>query len=220
MSMNEQRRLNDVVSELSERIDAITKSQSHGEKLVLIGGYTPFLNAIRKKAEKLGIQCVNATDADKAETTPVVVDTEICKTVFEFSDKVDIDQIEHDGLSSCAQAIAEVFDYLHTLDGSNVTIIGRGHSVQGLADILVRWNNCTVTVCHSQTKNLYESTRYADVIVVAAPVKPAQVSPLAGKTIIDVSGTFKDFVGDEYYVGNIGRLTTSILLNRAVNVED
>ncbi|MDD6530677.1 MAG: hypothetical protein PUF41_11995 [Prevotella copri] len=218
--MNEQRRLNDVVSELSERIDAITKSQSHGEKLVLIGGYTPFLNAIRKKAEKLGIQCVNATDADKAETTPVVVDTEICKTIFELSDQVDIDQIEHNGLSSCAQAIAEAFDYLHTLDGSNVTIIGRGHSVQGLADILVRWNNCTVTVCHSQTKNLYESTRYADVIVVAAPVKPAQVSSLAGKTIIDVSGTFKDFVGDEYYVGNIGRLTTSILLNRAVNVED
>lgn len=220
MSVNEQRRLNDVVSELSERIDAITKSQSRGKCLTLIGGETPFLNAIRKKAGRLGIQCINQDDVGTEESSPIVVDTEVCKAGFNLSEKLDIDQIEHDGMSSCAQAVSEAFDYLHTLDGTNVVIIGRGHAVQGLADTLVRWNDCTVTVCHSKTKSLYESTRYADVIVVAAPVKPAQVSPLAGKTIIDVSGTFKGFVDDTHYVGNIGRLTTSILLNRAVNLED
>ena len=220
MSVNEQRRLNDVVNELSERIDAITKSQSRGKCLTLIGGETPFLNAIRKKAGRLGIQCINQDNVGTGESNPVVVDTEVCKAGFNLSEKLDIDQIGHDGLSSCAQAVAEVFDYLHTLDGTNVVIIGRGHAVQGLADTLVRWNDCTVTVCHSQTKNLHASTQLADVLVVAAPVRPAQVSHLVEKVVIDVSGTFKDFVDDEHYVGNIGRLTTSILLNRAVNVED
>lgn len=220
MSVNEQRRLNDVVNELSERIDAITKSQSYNKNLILIGGETPFLNAIRKKAERLGIQCVNQEDVEVDEANPVVVDTEVCKAGFYLSEDSDIDQIEHDGLSSCAQAVAEVFDYLHTLDGTNVVIIGRGHAVQGLADTLVRWNDCTVTVCHSKTKSLYASTQLADVLIVAAPVRPTQVSHLVEKVVIDVSGTFKGFVDDEHYVGNIGRLTTSILLNRAVNLEE
>ena len=76
--------------------------------------------------------------------------------------------------------------------------------------------NATVTVAHSKTNNLYEATRFADIIVVAAPVTPAQVAPLADKIVIDVSGTFKGFVDDKLYIGNIGKLTTSYILWRAV----
>ena len=102
------------------------------------------------------------------------------------------------------------------IEGKHAVVIGRSNIVgKPLSQCLLN-KHATVTVCHSKTHNLYESTLFADILVVAAPVKPAQVSSLAGKIVIDVSGTFKGFVPKDRYVGNIGKLTTSILLNRAV----
>lgn len=206
--------MNDIVNKLCEQYDNETFANSVDKQLFLVGGETPFLKAIKKKATNLGIYCTYKDRVD-LNTTPTVVDTEVYKELFHLISQQDIDKIQCDGISCCANAILA---FLTNVDiaGKNITILGRGHAVKGLAEELMYCTDATVTVCHSKTRNLYESTLFADILVVAAPVKPAQVSSLAGKIVIDVSGTFKGFVPKDRYVGNIGKLTTSILLNRAV----
>jgi len=57
------------------------------------------------------------------------------------------------------------------LSGKNIVIIGRSNIVgRPLAALLLK-EDCTVTICHSQTKNLAEITSKAD-IVVSAVGKP------------------------------------------------
>ncbi len=66
--------------------------------------------------------------------------------------------------------IIKMLDYyvgLDKLDGLNVVVIGRSEIVgKPMADLLLKYN-CTVTICHSHTKNLKEHTRAADLIVSA-----------------------------------------------------
>ena len=56
-------------------------------------------------------------------------------------------------------------------EGKNCVIIGRSNIVgRPLANMLShkgKYANCTVTVCHSHTKNIEEYTRKADIIVAA-----------------------------------------------------
>ncbi len=54
------------------------------------------------------------------------------------------------------------------LNGKNAVVIGRSDIVgRPMAKLLLQ-NNCTVTVCHSYTKNLADYTKLADIIIVAA----------------------------------------------------
>lgn len=46
-------------------------------------------------------------------------------------------------------------------------VLGRSKIVGSPMAQLLTWNNATVTVCHSRTKNLPEITREADILVVA-----------------------------------------------------
>ena len=66
--------------------------------------------------------------------------------------------------------IIKMLDYyigLDKLDGLNAVVIGRSEIVgKPMADLLLKYN-CTVTICHSHTKNLKEHTRAADLIVSA-----------------------------------------------------
>lgn len=66
--------------------------------------------------------------------------------------------------------IVKMLDYyigLDKLDGLNAVVIGRSEIVgKPMADLLLKYN-CTVTICHSHTKNLKEHTRAADLIVSA-----------------------------------------------------
>ncbi|MCB2376896.1 bifunctional 5,10-methylene-tetrahydrofolate dehydrogenase/5,10-methylene-tetrahydrofolate cyclohydrolase [Hymenobacter sp. BT635] len=80
-------------------------------------------------------------------------------------------------------------------DGKHCVVIGRSNIVGTPVSILLAKNlepgNCTVTLCHSRTKNLAEITRTAD-IVVAALGRPGfvtadMVSP--GAVVIDVGTT-------------------------------
>lgn len=58
--------------------------------------------------------------------------------------------------------------YKIDLVGKNAVVVGRSHIVgRPMAQLLVQ-ADCTVTVCHSKTKNLREFTREADLVVVAA----------------------------------------------------
>lgn len=74
------------------------------------------------------------------------------------------------------------------LEGRNAVVIGRSNLVgKPMAQLLLD-RNCTVTICHSRTKNLAEITRGADIIVVAIGkakfLKADMVSE--GAVVIDV----------------------------------
>ena len=77
-------------------------------------------------------------------------------------------------------------------DGKHCVVIGRSHIVGSPMSILMAKNtnlgNCTVTLCHSRTKNLKEHTLNADIII-AAIGKPNFVTAdmvKDGAVIIDV----------------------------------
>ena len=89
-----------------------------------------------------------------------------------------------------ALGIIKMLEYLNIdLQGLNVTVVGRSKLV-GLPLIALLLNkNCTVTVCHSKTKNLPEKTKNADVLIVA----------VGQKELIT-----KDYVKDDAIVIDIG----------------
>ena len=66
--------------------------------------------------------------------------------------------------------IIKMLDYyigLDMLNGLDAVVIGRSEIVgKPMADLLLKYN-CTVTICHSHTRNLKEHTRAADLIVSA-----------------------------------------------------
>jgi methylenetetrahydrofolate dehydrogenase (NADP+)/methenyltetrahydrofolate cyclohydrolase len=53
------------------------------------------------------------------------------------------------------------------LNGKEAVVIGRSNIVGKPMAMLLMRENCTVTVCHSRTKNLAEHTRRADILVAA-----------------------------------------------------
>lgn len=89
-----------------------------------------------------------------------------------------------------ALGIIKMLEYLNIdLQGLNVTVVGRSKLV-GLPLIALLLNkNCTVTVCHSKTKNLQEKTKNADVLIVA----------VGQKELIT-----KDYVKDDAIVIDVG----------------
>ena len=86
------------------------------------------------------------------------------------------------------------------LDGKHAVVLGRSNVVGKPVALLLLQENCTVTVCHSHTKNLPELLRQAD-IVVAAIGKAGFVTPgmvKDGAVIVDVGINVTDhgIVGD------------------------
>ena len=74
------------------------------------------------------------------------------------------------------------------LEGKRAVVIGRSNVVgKPVANLLLQ-ENCTVTVCHSHTKNLAEVTAAADILIAAVGragfVKPSMVKE--GAVLIDV----------------------------------
>ncbi len=75
-------------------------------------------------------------------------------------------------------------------DGKHAVVVGRSNIVgKPVSLLLARKNiNCTVTICHTGTKNMKEMTRQADILVVASGmpniVTKDMVKP--GATVIDV----------------------------------
>lgn len=74
------------------------------------------------------------------------------------------------------------------LSGKEAVVIGRSNIVGKPMAMLLLQQNCTVTICHSRTKNLAEHTRRADILV-AAVGKPGFVTEemiKPGAIVIDV----------------------------------
>ena len=86
------------------------------------------------------------------------------------------------------------------LTGANAVIVGRSNIVGKPAALLLLGENCTVTICHSRTKNLPAVTRAADILVAAVGVPKMITGDMVGDgaTVIDVgvNRTDEGLVGD------------------------
>lgn len=74
------------------------------------------------------------------------------------------------------------------VEGANAAVLGRSDIVGKPMALLLLHANATVTICHSKTRDLPETVRRADIVVVAMG-RPAMVTPdyiRPGATVIDV----------------------------------
>lgn len=119
-----------------------------------------------------------------------------------------------------------------SLEGANVTIIGRSNVVGKPLVQMFLEENSTVTICHSRTKNLKEVCMRADILVVAIG-RPKFVNSeyvKDGAIVIDVGTSNVDgkITGDVDYddvfnkasmitpvPGGVGSLTTTLLLKNS-----
>ena len=119
------------------------------------------------------------------------------------------------------------------LSGLNAVVIGRSNIVGKPMAMLLLRENCTVTVCHSRTKDLAEHTRRADILVAAVGragfvtadmVKPGAVvidvgiNRVDGKVKGDVDfDAVKEVAGWITPVpGGVGKMTITMLLANTV----
>lgn len=82
------------------------------------------------------------------------------------------------------------FDGLEGLKGKNVTIVGRSDLVGKPLALMLQDADCTVTVCHSKTKNLNDHLKNADILISATGVPGLLENlPTTYEAIIDVGIT-------------------------------
>ena len=123
------------------------------------------------------------------------------------------------------------------LNGLEAVVIGRSNIVGKPMAMLLMRENCTVTVCHSRTKNLADHTRRADILVAAVGkagfVTADMVKP--GAIVIDVGinrvdGKVKGDVDFDAVrevagwitpvPGGVGRMTITMLLANTVEAAE
>lgn len=119
------------------------------------------------------------------------------------------------------------------LDGAHAVVIGRSNIVGKPVAMLLMQENCTVTVCHSHTKNLKEITRQADVLVAAIGragfVTADMVKPGAAVVDVGINRVDGKVVGDVDYAavsevagyispvpGGVGPMTVCMLMQNTL----
>ena len=119
------------------------------------------------------------------------------------------------------------------LAGKNAVVLGRSNTVGKPMAMLLLNANCTVTVCHSKTKNMAEITKQADILVVAigkpkfvtadmvkdgAIVIDVGINRVDGKLCGDVD--FDSVAPKTSYIspvpGGVGPMTISMLLYNTI----
>lgn len=124
-----------------------------------------------------------------------------------------------------------------TLSGREAVVIGRSNIVGKPMAMLLLRENCTVTVCHSRTKDLAEHTRRADILVAAVGkagfVTADMVKP--GAIVIDVGINRVDgkVCGDVDFEnvrekagwitpvpGGVGKMTIAMLLSNTADAAE
>jgi methylenetetrahydrofolate dehydrogenase (NADP+) / methenyltetrahydrofolate cyclohydrolase len=124
------------------------------------------------------------------------------------------------------------------LDGAEVVVVGRGITVGRPLGLMLtrRSENCTVTLCHTGTRDLAAHTRRADIVVAAAGVpglitadlvKPGAavldvgVSRLEGKLRGDVAADVAEVAGFlAPNPGGVGPMTRALLLTNVVEAAE
>jgi len=140
------------------------------------------------------------------------------------------------GFVSCTPAgIIQLLKRSHVqIEGKHCVVIGRSNIVGKPMAMLLLRENGTVTICHSQTKNLKEITRQADILV-AAVGKPKFITKefvKEGAVVIDVGIhrlEGKKLCGDVDFddvaehagaitpvPGGVGPMTIAMLMNNCV----
>lgn len=123
------------------------------------------------------------------------------------------------------------------LNGKNAVVIGRSNIVGKPMAMLLLRENCTVTVCHSRTRDLAEYTRRADILIAAVGraglITADMVQP--GAVVIDVGinrvdGKVRgdvDFDGVSEVAGwitpvpgGVGRMTIAMLLQNTLEAAE
>ena len=123
------------------------------------------------------------------------------------------------------------------LNGKEAVVIGRSNIVGKPMAMLLLAQNCTVTLCHSRTKDLAEHTRRADILV-AAVGRPKMITAdmvKPGAIVIDVGINRVDgkVVGDVDFAGvsevagwitpvpgGVGRMTITMLLSNTLEAAE
>ena len=213
--------LEQIVSDLVQQTDADTMNRLFGRKdiyLDIYGGPTQFTNAIEKKIQALGLHHVSTP----GHRMPYIYDLEKTPRCSYIPNNLsnDIDRCNashHAWPASCdAQACKMIVEELwmqRVSTGKHVGIVGRGHAVDGLYEALIGCD-FTLTQCHSKTGNLAEALKPCDIIVYAAPVwNPFDTT---GKYVLDVGYSVPKDGIEGTIAHNIGKLTVSIIINRAV----
>ena len=123
------------------------------------------------------------------------------------------------------------------LNGKEAVVIGRSNIVGKPMAMLLLRENCTVTICHSRTKNLAEHTRRADILVAAVGKAGFVTADMvkAGAVVIDVGinrvdGKVKgdvDFDAVKEVAGwitpvpgGVGKMTITMLLANTVEAAE
>ncbi|MBK5226421.1 MAG: bifunctional methylenetetrahydrofolate dehydrogenase/methenyltetrahydrofolate cyclohydrolase FolD [Thermoleophilia bacterium] len=143
------------------------------------------------------------------------------------------------GFVSCTPAgVIELLKRSGTeLEGANAVIVGRSNNVGKPAALLLLGENCTVTICHSRTKDLGAVTRGADVLVAAVGVPELIKGDMVkeGATVIDVGihRTDNGLVGDVDFEaaslkaraitpvpGGVGPMTIAMLMKNTLKAAE
>lgn len=123
------------------------------------------------------------------------------------------------------------------LEGANAVIVGRSNIVGKPVALLLLAENCTVTVCHSKTKDLAAVCRSADILVAAVGVPRMITGDMVGEgaTVIDVGVNRTDdgLVGDVDFEaasekaraitpvpGGVGPMTISMLMRNTLRAAE
>ncbi|GDY29238.1 bifunctional methylenetetrahydrofolate dehydrogenase/methenyltetrahydrofolate cyclohydrolase [Gandjariella thermophila] len=125
-----------------------------------------------------------------------------------------------------------------TIEGANVTVVGRGVTVGRPIGLLLtrRSENATVTLCHTGTKDLAAEVRRADIVVAAAGraglITPDMVKPGAAVLDVGITRTDQGLVGDVHpdvrevagflapIPGGVGPMTVAMLLTNVVEAAE
>lgn len=120
--------------------------------------------------------------------------------------------LNQEALLPCTpQAVIEILRYYEIeTSGKHVVILGRSNIVgKPLLNMLIQKKNpgnATVTVCHSQTKNISSYTRNADILISAIGKAGFVTSEMvsAESVVIDVgTNLVQDENGNDHYTGDV-----------------
>ena len=158
------------------------RNKINGAEYVGIKSFTVRLseNVSQQEAEEEIIKLANNPEVDgiivqlplpkKFDTAKILAHIPTCKDVDGLcAENLGKLLVGEDALISCTPngIIQLLKGYDIDLNAKNAVVIGRSNMVGKPISILLQKENCTVTMCHSRTKDISSFTKNADIIVVA-----------------------------------------------------